>query len=57
MTNRAMTCPSRAPCIRENVTRERLVALSMSSTPMKTMIALRLVSTVAVPIEKRITDR
>ncbi len=38
--------------IRENVTKSRLTALSMSSTPMKTMIALRRRSTVAAPIAK-----
>jgi hypothetical protein len=34
-----------------------LVALSISSTPMKTMIALRRSSTVAAPIANRIVDR
>ena len=47
MTKKAMTWPSRLPCIRENVTNARLAALSISSTPMKTMIALRRISTPA----------
>ena len=40
-----------------NVTSERFVALSISSTPMNTMIALRRSSTVAVPIENSTIDR
>ena len=57
MTKRARTWPSRLPWIRANVTKTRFVALSMSSTPMKTMIALRRVSTVAPPIANRIVAR
>ena len=57
MTNSAMTCPSRAPWMRENVTRARFVALSISSTPMNTMIALRRTSTAAAPIAKSIAAR
>ena len=41
------------PRIRANVTNTRLVALSMSSTPMNTTMALRRSSTVAPPIAKR----
>jgi hypothetical protein len=36
-----MTWPSRVPWIRAKVTKARLAALSINSTPMKTMIALR----------------
>ena len=57
MTKSAMTWPSSAPWILANVTSERFVALSISSTPMKTMIALRRSSTVAVPMENSTIDR
>ena len=57
MTNRAITCPSRLPRIRANVTNIRFVALSMSSTPMNTTMALRRMSTVAPPIANRMVAR
>ena len=54
MTKNARTWPVRLPCRRLNVTSARLVALSISSTPMNTMIALRRTRTVVAPIENRI---
>ena len=43
--------------MRANVTKARFVALSISSTPMNTMIALRRNRTAAAPIAKRIVER
>ena len=49
MTKKAKTWPVRLPWIREKVTSTRLTALSMSSTPMSSMMALRRSSTVSAP--------
>src|SRR5205085_3996145 len=57
MTKNAMICPLRSPLIRENVTSARLAAFSMSSTHMKTTIALRRRSTPTDPMVNRIADR
>jgi len=51
MTKNAMICPSSEPLMREKVTSVRFTALSMSSTHMKTTIALRRTSTPVAPIE------
>ncbi len=53
MTKNASTWPVRFPWSRLNVTSARFEALSISSMPMKTMIALRRSSTVVAPIENR----
>ncbi|SHU90668.1 Uncharacterised protein [Mycobacteroides abscessus subsp. abscessus] len=52
MVKNAMTWPSRFPCIRAKVTNARLAALSISSTLMKTTIALRRNITPAAPMVK-----
>ena len=57
ITKNASTWPVRSPWIRANVTSMRFVALSMSSTPMNTMIAFLRSRTVVAPIEKRIAER
>ena len=57
VSSRARTWPSMLPWMRAKVTKTRFVAFSISSTPMKTMIALRRVSTVAPPIANRIVAR
>src|SRR5690606_8459221 len=50
ITKKAMTCPSTVPAIRAKVTSVRLTALSISSTHMKTTIALRRTSTPTTPM-------
>ena len=57
MTKNAMIWPLRSPLMRENVTSARLAAFSISSTHMKTTIALRRSSTPSDPMVNRIADR
>src|SRR3954471_3986830 len=49
MTKKTKTCPA-TPYVWANATKDRLTALSISSTHMKMMIALRRVSTPTTPI-------
>ncbi len=53
MTKKAMTCPDNWPDARDAVTRTRLAAFSISSTPMNAMMASRRTSTVTAPILNR----
>src|ERR671933_982622 len=50
ITKNAATCPSRLPLTREKVTSARFEAFSISSTHMKTTMALRRVRTPTLPI-------
>src|SRR4051812_40363095 len=49
MTKKTKTCPA-TPYVCANATKDRLTALSISSTHMKMMIAFRRVSTPTIPI-------
>src|SRR3954471_14438220 len=56
MTKKTKTCPA-TPYVWANATKDRLTALSISSTHMKMMIALRRVSTPTTPIVKSTAEK
>src|SRR4051812_17861685 len=56
MTKNTKTCPATPYCC-ANATNVRFTALSISSTHMKMMIALRRVSTPTTPIVNRIAEK
>src|SRR5215510_5566018 len=56
MTKKTNTCPA-APYACANATNVRFTALSISSTHMNTMIALRRINTPTTPITKRTAEK
>src|SRR5881392_975160 len=56
ITKKTNTCPA-TPCTCANATNARLTALSISSTHMKMMIALRRVSTPTTPIVNNTAEK
>lgn len=57
MIKNTKTCPPASPLYDENAVNNKLTEFSINSTDMKTMMALRLIRTPIIPIQKMAKQR